>query len=304
MLKLLSSVFLTLMILPTIAFGERASFAPENDLYLEDSLTKDANITEEEFNQITDRFVDLYRPLAELYGATLTAVKNWPNNTVNAYAYQENDGQDWFIAMFGGLARRPEVTKDGYAMVVCHELAHHMGGFPVKNPGYWASAEGQSDYWATQTCARKAWKDEADINASFRDTVDPVAKRKCDEVWDQTAQQDLCYRVSMAGQSLGNLLAVLGRSPEPSFATPDQNVVTRTNMNHPKAQCRLDTYFYGALCKLNHRGNFIPGKHHPQGQLSKAAEHESAGNSCYTVDQYSEGSRPACWFKSTLSPAL
>ena len=94
MLKLLSSVFLTLMILPTIAFGERASFAPENDLYLEDSLTKDANITEEEFNQITDRFVDLYRPLAELYGATLTAVKNWSNETVNAYAYQENEGRD------------------------------------------------------------------------------------------------------------------------------------------------------------------------------------------------------------------
>ena len=59
--------------------------------------------------------------------------------------------------------------------------------------------------------------------------------------------QDLCYRTAMAGKSVADLLATLGKQDLPSFLTPDENRVTRTYNSHPKAQCRLDTYLSGAL---------------------------------------------------------
>ena len=71
-------------------------------------------------------------------------------NTVNANASQR--GRTWIVNMYGGLARRPEITPDGFAMVLCHELGHHMGGFPFVSG--WAANEGQSDLFATLSCGR------------------------------------------------------------------------------------------------------------------------------------------------------
>ena len=110
-------------------FLERASFLPPNDLHLEDDLhTKDANMTEAEFNQIVDQVGAFYGPVVAHHGAQLTMLKNWQATMVNAYANQE--GNNWVVAMFGGLARRPEITPDGFALVVCHELGHHLAGYP------------------------------------------------------------------------------------------------------------------------------------------------------------------------------
>ncbi len=35
-----------------------------------------------------------------------------------------------------------------------------------------------------------------------------------------------------------------------NFDTPDMNVVNATDHAHPAAQCRLDTYYQGALCNI------------------------------------------------------
>jgi Zn-dependent protease with chaperone function len=53
--------------------------------------------------------------------------------------------------MFGGLARDPLVTKDGFSAVICHEIGHHIAGAPRKGFS-WASNEGQADYFATTKC--------------------------------------------------------------------------------------------------------------------------------------------------------
>lgn len=285
------------LLIGSTGFSEQIkTFAPPNDLHLEDRLDGTTNVSEDQFHKIIDEIVALYTPIALKYGATLTADHLWDNPTVNAFASRPQPNQ-WKIAMYGGLARRAEVTPDGFALVVCHELGHHFGGFPTYGD-WWASAEGNSDYFATQACARLVWKDQHEINATYRDSVLDVVQEKCDSVWQKETDQNLCYRIAAAGYSLGHLLAVLGRQAPPRHDTPDQRVVDRTSTSHPAAQCRLDTYFQGGLCTKTARVDFIPGDGHPEGRTSLSAEHEAAANSCFASDGYTVGVRPRCWFKA------
>ncbi len=275
----------------------QASILPPNDLHLQDNPSLIENMTEEEFNTIITEATDIYKDLATKNGATLKANALWTNSTVNASANQV--ANTWNINMYGGLARRPEVTKDGFALVVCHELGHHFGGFAFIGSG-WAANEGQSDYFATQTCARRLWAKDKQTNALFRDQVGDFERNACDDVYERQEDQDLCYRIAAAGLSLGRLLAALGGNDEPSFETPSTKKVNRTDNNHPAAQCRLDTYFAGALCTKAFDINAIPGRKHPKGQSSLDAELVAAQSSCTQQDNLTVGLRPSCWFRSRL----
>ncbi len=295
--------FLTLggVLLATTGFAQTL---PDNDLYLEDSPEEVVNMTEAEFNDIVNEIVDHYKPLAEAQGGNLTAENNWADSTVNAYANQS--GGEWSIHMFGGLARRPEVTKDGFAMVVCHELGHHFGGHYFHKTWWgvsWAACEGQSDYFATHACAREVWKDRAFENELAAADVDAAAQDKCDAAWETSEDRNLCYRITMAGKSLATLLGALsnGTTP-PEFDTPDPRKVTQTDTKHPKAQCRLDTYFHGALCGKQYDSSVIPAK--DMGDQANTREGEEASNGpnayCSREDQDGIAARPACWFASQI----
>lgn len=289
------------VVFATSSISAQATILPRNNLHLQDRLELAQDIDEAQFNKIINDIVVKYVPLAQAHGATLKSNNLWTNPTVNASANQS--GSQWFINMYGGLARRAEVTPDGFAMVVCHELGHHFGGYSFYGDMEWAAAEGQSDYFATQSCARVAWGDKKAENAAYRTDVNPVVKAKCDAVWKKADEQNLCYRVSKAGESLAALLAALGRSPVPKFETPDTRQVSKTSVAHPQAQCRLDTYFYGALCTKSFDSKIIPGRKHPKGQTGIEAEGVAAANSCMTAQGFKEGARPRCWFKPLVENA-
>lgn len=268
---------------------------PKNDLHLQDQMFRFfQTMTEERFNEIIDEVVTVYAPILSAHGKELNVLRSWEDPTVNAYANQS--GNVWNVAMFGGLARRPEVTEDGFALVVCHELGHHLAGFPFYGDGDWAASEGQSDYFASQVCARKVWGTEHEKNASLAPEVHPVAKTQCDQAWDDLDDRHLCYRIAMAGYSLADLLGALGGT-QVSFETPDKKELPNTQTSHPAGQCRLDTYFSGALCARDFAESVIPGKEHPNGQTSLEAEEVASAYSCMKPDFYDLGSRPRCWFK-------
>ena len=276
----------------------QASILPPNDLYLEDNQEMIANMTEAEFKEIIEGVVKQYNEPAAKYKATIRVNALWTNSTVNASAQQM--GNSWIINMYGGLARRPEVTPDGFALVVCHELGHHFAGFPFKGSS-WAANEGQSDYFATHTCARRIWGEQKDVNAQFRAQIGEFEKSKCDDAYTVQTDRDLCYRTAAAGFSLANLLSKLGNAAEPRFDTPDTKKVTKISDSHPAAQCRLDTYFQGALCGKPYDSMLIPGKKHARGQGSLQAEQESAKYTCTELDAKEFGLRPTCWFRSRLT---
>lgn len=112
------------------------------------------------------------------------------------------------------------MTEDGYVLVACHELGHHLGGAPrfSDEDSKWASVEGEADYFATLQCAKKTIKDSG--------------------------------RIAGAAQVLANILADLDEDPVPNPKTPDTSKVTSTFEDHPAAQCRLDTYLAGSVCGI------------------------------------------------------
>ena len=199
--------------------------------------------------------------------------------------------------MYGGLARRPEVTLDGFTMVICHEMGHHVGGYPFISG--WAANEGQSDYYTTQICAKMLWADDLETNATFAETIDPYPKELCDSAWEVEADRNLCYRSMAAGKSLADLLAVL-KEDSIAYDTPDTNVVDQMKDLHPDAQCRLDTYMAGALCTSDFDFEAIPGKDLGSRRNSAQAEEIVRSQSCSRMDDFQLGVRPLCWFKSAL----
>lgn len=273
---------------------------PDNDLHRYDT-GRVANITEQRFNQIIDEVMAIWTPVAATKGITLKVEKRWSDPTVNASASQS--GKTWMVNMYGGLARRQEVTEDGFALVVCHELGHHFAGYSFYGRTDWASAEGESDFFATNVCAKYIWGKEQQRNSLYRRLrgTPPVVQQACDTVWNGNANaQAWCIRTALGGHSLATLLAAIGgrqAAPAPSFDTPDKKVVTKTYVSHPKAQCRLDTYFSGALCTAKWDLNVIPAKGFSGGQDTPNAEKEAMKYSCFTAAGHKVGVRPACWFK-------
>jgi hypothetical protein len=268
---------------------------PKNDLYISADQKSINGINEEEFNKAIDEVESIYAPIIANMGAKLEIARNWQDGTVNAYAQQS--GKTWKVAMFGGLARHATITKDALALVVCHEIGHHIGGAPKKggstgggwwggNGGgaiSWASNEGQSDYFATLKCLRKAWINDNNVEIVKSLNAPKLVTDKCRKSYKRSDDTALCVRTSMAGLSVGNLFAALGRVSEPKFDTPDTKVVSSTNHNHPAAQCRLDTYYQGSLCDVNMNEDVS------QTDEVRATCHGSLGNKI--------GTRPFCWFK-------
>lgn len=258
----------------------------ENSLYIPVGLKTGGGITEGEFNDALDKVEAIYEPIIKSMGANLNVQRAWDDGTVNAYATRS--GRTWIIKMFGGLARHQTITKDGFAVVACHEIGHHIAGAP-KRAGWfgwsdWASNEGQSDYFGTSKCLRKYM--EADDNVALMATknVPDFATRKCQLAFTNADEIAMCQRAALAGESLANLFRALRNSSTPlSFDTPDKAVVSKTDDSHPASQCRMDTYFQGALCDKDHTDD--------------ADQKDAKVGYCNRVDGYDVGIRPLCWYK-------
>ena len=264
------------------------SFLPENTLFTADdpSLQVNANgIDEAYFNAIIAKAQAIYDPIVAQFNGTLLISGDWNDSTVNAYA--DRQGNVWKVQMYGGMARRSEITKDGFALVICHEIGHQISGFP-KYAGSWASNEGNSDYYATAGCAEKLFSETDPVPTPTPDpTPVPTPKPPCPFVPEADAtpckgfsfggNATVCQRSIDGALSLGRLLAVLGGEKAPSINTPDKSVVTKTSDRHPRSQCRLDTMYAGIICTQKWNDGIVPSN-----------QKEMALVSC--------SMRPRCWY--------
>ncbi len=274
-------LLLSLLIIPNSFSCDpdgNSGFMPENDMNIPVGAKSANTMTEERFNEIIDKVEEVYKPIVKSKGGKLVVKRKWKDGTVNAYAKQFFSW--WSVHMFGGLARHEAVTDDAFALVICHEIGHHIGGAP-KIGSRWASNEGQSDYFGTLKCFREVFGSEDNISIVAGMNVDAYADAQCRSAWSNEEDVALCVRASMAGKSLATLLA--GSSRSVNFKTPDTSVVGRTNNAHPAGQCRLDTYFKGALCEVS-KDIDVDKKDATLGTCNRSTEHD-------------EGVRPLCWYK-------
>ncbi len=257
----------------------------KNNLWISPSQKSVNGITEAQFNKVIDDVIVYMEPLVKARGANLTVVKKWEDGTVNAYA--EQSGKEWKVSMFGGLARHETITSDGMALVVCHEIGHHIGGAPLYSwKAGWAATEGQSDYFATTKCLRQVWSKDNNEEIVAAMEIPARVKELCgsQNVWNQ--DYAICLRGAMAGDSVARLFAALRKQEPSKFETPDPKVAKYTQESHPATQCRLDTYFQGALCGADEMVEF-------------SRDTEVTG-SCHKTLGHTVGLRPACWHKPAV----
>jgi len=235
----------------------------------------------------------VYTPIVKAHGGKLNFKNLWTDSTVNSSA--EQHGKDWVINAYGGLARHSMMTKDGMMMVFCHEMGHHLGGAPLYSSIFgtnWAATEGQSDYFATMKCWRKITANDDNISIVAGMTIPQTVADKCAQNHADNGEVALCKRSAMVGLTLAKVLWDLGKgdsssTPAPDFDTPDASEVSSTYENHPEAQCRLDTYFAGAICSVPDTQDF------DRNDPTKGACAEEKG--------FKAGFRPHCWYKPQSS---
>ena len=262
-------------------------FLPENNFKIEVNAKRFGGLSEKQFNDVITKVETIYAPIVAQEGGKLVVSRNWTDATVNAYA--QRSGSNWNVAMFGGLARHETITEDGFALVVCHEIGHHIGGAPKKvsmwsNP--WASNEGQADYFANLKCLRRAFLNDNNVEIISKMDVPAPLTEACNKAWETVEDRAICIRGGMAGDSVAKLFASLRGQAPSKFETPDQTVVSVTNDNHPATQCRLDTYFQGSLCNVDFNENV-------------EQDSEVAGT-CHGTLGHTSGLRPNCWFKASV----
>lgn len=264
-------------------------FVEDNDLRIPVGfhlMGATGGITEAQFNKVMDRIEALYVPIVKAHGGNLQVVRNWADETVNAYAQQ--NGTTYQIQMFGGLARHPVITEDAMAVVACHEIGHHIGGAPkVNNPwSNWATNEGGSDYFAGLKCLRLYFDEPSnrDWIAKNGNAVPAYAVTECSAVFKTDNERVTCLRTAMATYSVGLLFQELREETSaPQFNTPDATKVSRMNDQHPGTQCRVDTYFQSGLCNK------------PISEAVSSTDYKAG--SCVQASGYTRGFRPLCWFK-------
>lgn len=261
-------------------------FMPKNNLSIPvREGVNSAGLSESQFNAVIDRIETIYSPVFEQKGGTLVLNRNWKDGTVNASA--ERDGDQWNVNMYGGLARHKAITEDGFSLVLCHEIGHHIGGAPKANDIFgssrWASNEGQSDYWGVLKCLRQTFVN--DDNESIVKKLDSseFLRKACSKTHPNKNDANICIRTGMAGVSVANLFTEISNGKAAKFETPDTEVVSRTNSSHPKTQCRLDTMFQASLCEVAFTED-VDQKDESIGTCNKSRGHEI-------------GTRPLCWFK-------
>lgn len=266
-------------------------FLPPNDLSIPVGSPEDKGITKEQFDAVMDQAEALYAPVIAARGGTFKLNRLWENPTVNASAQRQ--GSTYIVNMYGGLARHETITQDGMALVVCHELGHHLGGAPKYRSMGWASNEGQSDYFANLKCLHRIFGEAGAQNFTRLASDETTAREFCAQSYVKPADIELCVRASMAGMSVTTLLRVLrGETKIPRFDTADPAVVSQTQDSHPGTQCRLDTYFSGSLC--------------PRPVADPLDERNPALGTCTRASGFTVGLRPLCWYKPTAgeAPAL
>lgn len=285
MLRLLLCLFL----IPLKAFcctEAGKGFLPENHRKYPVEF-KTTGLSVEQYNAVIDKFESFYAPVAKRFGAKLVIERKWESETVNAGTLRRDNGKTWVINLYGGYARHPDTTADSYMLVLCHEIGHHIGGAPKKvyeSGTHWASTEGQSDYFATLKCLRKIFRDEENEEIVRELDIPESIRTECAQSFATKAQYSLCLRTSYAGIAVSKVNADIRNMPDPEIDIVDSSIVSATSNDHPVPQCRLNTYFQGALC--------------PVPVIRPVSQIDDVKGTCHPALEYSTGLRPGCWYKA------
>lgn len=179
-----------------------------------------------EFEKTIETIFKIYHSeLSEKFDSISMNV-NWDGKTPNA-SVSRKDGQ-LRVYFDGEFVRKHQLNAPAFAITVCHEIGHVLGGEPRVYPSKKYSSEAQSDYFAASECLPRYYKTLK--NPTFKKaTLSQELASKCQSEYCQWAMSALERELVIYGE-------------EASLLKEDTKVVKYTNMNdYPSAQCRVDT---------------------------------------------------------------
>lgn len=255
----------------------------DNVLTVPENLRSSHTVTELEFNSVASILHKIYSPIIlEKSGLKFIMAADWKDDTVNAYATREVE--TWTVHVAGGIARATGMSKDSLALIVCHEIGHHLGGAPrtFLFDG-WPAAEGQADYWAASKCLKNYYKELHHQEAVISSELPAKALQDCSSVYKDYSELKICIKTMKANLDFSTFLNALPDVKNPtSLEDVDPREVKGTNTNHyPRAQCRVDTIYQGALCNID----------------ANVATSESDAKIGHCNDTTKPGTRPRCWYR-------
>lgn len=261
---------------------------PRNNLRFPIRPGIESAVSEADFKALLERAQRLYAPVyRDVIGGDFVVDGQWKSEAANAYAdvpkIRAGRPTLYRIELHGGMARHPLMTEDAFMLVICHEIGHHLGGFPRKTMPTWASTEGQSDYFSTAKCARLMFAASTRQEWAKPVQVSSAVRAQCAQAFPgQPLEAAICMRSTVAGLSLARVLHTFeGNIKAPDLGSRDLSSVPTTFDGHPISQCRLDTYRAGALCQVPATVPFSAVDSKPGACLRGL-----------TV----QAERPACWF--------
>ncbi len=236
--------------------------------------------------QIFDRIVTaaerLYHREFHRHDQRLNISARWEAQGVyaNAWKMEDANGEKGLIMISGGLARHPDMTPDAFALVLCHEIGHHIAG----PPHLWRfSAEGQSDYFGASSCLRKLFVRMGETLPASRRHAPKRVREACALAFSHQQGRQGCQRIALAGATLARYFARKRGQLSPLFSRPAQSSVSSTLLTPATPQCRLDTYFAAAQCNVARQP-----LNHPEPRWL-----------CLAGD-FPRAARPACWYKARV----
>lgn len=273
-----------LLFFTLLSLNVHADFLPQQIITPSADLIKSREIPLE-FKKIQAEIHDLF--LDDIKNQNGELIVNYDHGNPTANASASREGNLWFIKFNGGLIFHKKFDSDLYIAILCHELGHHLGGTPFKFPQSrrhgWVAAEGQSDYFASNICFKRYFLNQDNESYLAGKKIEHEIQEGCKQNHPTKLDYQICVRGALIAKKVGKFLRDIGRTrrghrePIPTIGTPDQTIVHSTVVTHPLTQCRLDTYFQGALC------NLYDGR-------------KEENLNCKRGHEVYSGSRPRCWF--------
>ena len=188
-------------------------------------------------------------------GVRLTFNLAWKRSDFSATpSCQSRSSEDHLVFLTGGVARADYMTADTFAVIACHEAAHCFGGEPRVIRGASVRArvtvEGQSDFWAANTCLREYFGNQL-VSQNFCGSdswpaFDRGITRLCQSAYPNQVDQFICAKTIASAE--GAVRGSMRKGERVDIGTPSPLVVSATDLDHPSAQCRLDTFVQAAVC--------------------------------------------------------
>lgn len=285
-----------------------AYFAP----FLRRKRATGSGLTETQFNRLIEDGFKIYDYDHSDHGMNKAKIlTHWDDNTQNAGAFIDPVAKDWGVNFYGGLARINGMTEDAYSVIICHEFGHLFGGvvfktFEPTGQVILISSEGNSDYFASNTCLKSWWLSKTEENriARIKSKDNPRLKipyEHCQKISSDENLQNLCMRVAIAALKISDIyLWEPGTGPKPSFETPSVKSVFYTiEKGYPSPQCRLDIFFAASKCEKIIPVGVIPGSEIYELGEDKSDEKREIENQA--LEEYSCGyKRLRCWWSPEI----